>query len=180
MHRPRKSSSSKERGIFMRPFLACALVIALCNVIYGQNSRAGATSKRPNVIVVMSDDQGYGDLSCTGNPVIKTPNMDKLAGEGVRFTNFHVDSYCTPTRSALMTGRYAHRVGGWGTTSGRNMLRDGELTMADVFRHNGYRTGLFGKWHLGSAYPYRPIDRGFDEWLGHGNGGTGCATDAWG
>ena len=135
---------------------------------------------KPNVIIVLTDDQGYGDLSLTGNPILKTPNMDRLAREGVQFTNFHVDSYCTPTRSALMTGRYSHRVGGWGTINGRNMLRDEEVTMADVFRHNGYRTGHFGKWHLGTNYPYRPIDRGFDEWLGHGDGGTGCTTDYWG
>ena len=141
---------------------------------------ADSTPAKPNVIVVLTDDQGYGDLSCTGNPVLKTPNIDRLAGEGVKFTNFHVDSYCSPTRSALMTGRYSHRVGGWGTINGRNMLRDGEVTMADIFRHNGYRTGHFGKWHLGSNFPYRPIDRGFDEWLGHGDGGTGCTTDFWG
>lgn len=144
---------------------------------------AAATGKpacKPNVIIVLTDDQGYGDLSVTGNPILRTPNMDRLAREGVQFTNFHVDSYCTPTRSALMTGRYCHRVGGWGTINGRNMLRDGEVTMADVFRHNGYRTGHFGKWHLGTNYPYRPIDRGFDEWLGHGDGGTGCTTDFWG
>lgn len=137
-------------------------------------------ASKPNVIVVITDDQGYGDLSVTGNPILKTPNMDRLAREGVQFTNFHVDSYCTPTRAALMTGRYSHRVGGWGTINGRNMLHDDEVTMADVFRHNGYRTGLFGKWHLGTNYPYRPIDRGFDEWLGHGDGGTGCTTDYWG
>ena len=134
----------------------------------------------PNVIVLLTDDQGYGDIARHGNPIIQTPHLDRLHDESVRFSNFHVDSYCTPTRAALMTGRYAHRVGGWGTISGRNMLRDGEVTMADVFRHNGYRTGLFGKWHLGTNYPYRPIDRGFDEWLGHGDGGTGCTTDYWG
>jgi len=138
-----------------------------------------ADGSKPNVIIVLTDDQGYGDLSLTGNPILKTPNMDRLAREGVQFTNFHVDSYCTPTRSALMTGRYSHRVGGWGTINGRNMLRDDEVTMADVFRHNGYRTGHFGKWHLGTNYPYRPVDRGFDEWLGHGDGGTGCTTDYW-
>ncbi len=136
--------------------------------------------KAPNVIIVLTDDQGYGDLSLTGNPILKTPNMDRLAREGVQFTNFHVDSYCTPTRSALMTGRYSHRVGGWGTINGRNMLRDDEVTMADVFHNSGYKTGIFGKWHLGTSYPYRPIDRGFDEWLGHGDGGTGCTTDYWG
>lgn len=144
------------------------------------HSDANTTGSKPNVIVVLTDDQGYGDLSLTGNPILKTPNMDLLAREGVQFANFHVDSYCTPTRSALMTGRYSHRVGGWGTVNGRNMLRDDEVTMADVFRHNGYRTGHFGKWHLGTNYPYRPIDRGFEEWLGHGDGGTGCTTDYWG
>ncbi len=138
-----------------------------------------AEDARPNVIVLLTDDQGYGDLSCHGNPVVETPHLDRLHDESVRFANFHVDSYCTPTRAALMTGRYAHRVGGWGTVCGRNMLRDDEVTMADVFRHNSYRTGHFGKWHLGTNYPYRPIDRGFDEWLGHGDGGTGCATDYW-
>jgi arylsulfatase A-like enzyme len=121
---------------------------------------------RPNVIVLLTDDQGYGDLARHGNPAIQTPHLDRLHDESVRFSNFHVDSYCTPTRSALLTGR--------------NMLRDDEVTMADVFRHNGYRTGLFGKWHLGTCYPYRPIDRGFDAWLGQGDGGTGCTTDFWG
>jgi len=141
---------------------------------------APAATARPNVIVLLTDDQGYGDLACHGNPVVRTPNLDLLHDESVRFANFHVDSYCSPTRAALMTGRYAHRVGGWGTVCGRNMLRDGEVTMAEVFRHNGYRTGHFGKWHLGTCAPYRPIDRGFDEWLGHGDGGTGCTTDFWG
>ena len=139
-----------------------------------------ATEGKPNVILIMTDDQGYGDMACHGNPDVKTPEMDRLEKESVSFSNFHVDSYCTPTRSALMTGRYSHRVGGWGTVAGRNMLRDTEVTMAEVFRHNDYHTGLFGKWHLGTNYPYRPIDRGFEEWLGKGDGGTGCATDYWG
>ncbi len=164
----------------MRPCIR-SLAAMLAVLAAGTAVQAADTSaSRPNVVIVLTDDQGYGDLSLTGNGVLKTPNMDRLAREGVQFTNFHVDSYCTPTRSALMTGRYCHRVGGWGTINGRNMLRDGELTMAEVFRHNGYRTGHFGKWHLGTNYPYRPIDRGFDQWLGHGDGGTGCATDYWG
>jgi len=136
-----------------------------------------AAGEKPTVILIMTDDQGYGDLACHGNPDIKTPELDRLAKESVSFSDFHVDSYCTPTRSALMTGRYSHRVGGWGTVAGRNMLRDTEVTMADVFRHNHYRTGIFGKWHLGTNYPYRPIDRGFEEWLGKGNVfGCGMAT----
>ncbi|MHB8897391.1 MAG: arylsulfatase [Thermoguttaceae bacterium] len=164
----------------MRIGLIFLTVSLLPRMILLQATDEIETQGRPNVLVVVSDDQGFGDLGCHGNPILKTPHMDRLYDESVRLDNFHVDSYCTPTRSALMTGRYAHRVGGWGTVCGRNMLRDGEVTMADVFRHNGYRTGLFGKWHLGTNYPYRPMDRGFDEWLGHGDGGTGCTTDHWG
>ncbi len=162
-----------KRGVWLT---LCALLLFPQAALHADADPA----RKPNVIVVLTDDQGYGDLSCTGNPVLQTPNMDRLAREGARFSNFHVDSYCSPTRSALMTGRYSHRVGVWGTVCGRNMLRDDEVTMADVFRQNGYRTGHFGKWHLGTSYPYRPTDRGFDEWLGHGDGGTGCTTDYWG
>jgi len=164
----------------MRITLSLLAVLVLAPLGLLQAGESPKPPSRPNVIVLLTDDQGYGDLGCHGNPIIRTPHMDRLGRESVRFSNFHVDSYCTPTRAALMTGRYAHRVGGWGTVCGRNMLRDGEVTMADVFRHNGYRTGHFGKWHLGTNYPYRPIDRGFDQWLGHGDGGTGCTTDYWG
>jgi arylsulfatase A-like enzyme len=127
---------------------------------------------------VITDDQGYGDLSYYGNPLVETPNMDLIAEQSVRFSDFHVDPTCAPTRAALMTGKYAHRVGVWHTISGGNHLRATELTMADVFKQAGYNTALFGKWHLGSNYPYRPMDRGFDEWLGQGDGGTGT-TDDW-
>ncbi len=135
---------------------------------------------KPNVIVVLADDQGYGDMSCNGNTILQTPNMDRLAREGVNFTDFHMNSYCNPTRASLMTGRYAHRVGGWMTVNGRNMPRLEEVTMAEVFRHNGYHTGHFGKWQLGANYPYRAVDRGFDEDLCYGDGGNACANDYWG
>ena len=178
---PRKIKLTRERKINMRfaQNMKNAILFAM-TIMMNLLPPVRAASERPNVVIILADDQGYGDLSLTGNPVLKTPNMDKLAREGVQLRNFHTDSYCTPTRSALMTGRYAHRVGGWGTVNGRNMLRDDEVTMADVFHHNGYVTGQFGKWHLGTSYPYRPIDRGFDEWLGKGDGGVGCATDYWG
>ena len=135
-------------------------------------------SDPPNVVVIVTDDQGYGDLSCHGSPVLKTPVIDDLYSHSVRFTDFHVDPTCAPTRAALMTGKYSHRAGVWHTVCGGNHLRASETTMADIFKANGYRTGAFGKWHLGSNYPYRPMDRGFDEWLGHGDGGTGT-TDDW-
>jgi len=134
-------------------------------------------AQKPNVIIIMTDDQGYGDLSCHGNPAIRTPNLDKLYEQSVRFTNFHVDPTCAPTRGALMTGKYSHRVRVWHTIQGGNQMRASEQTMAEVFKANGYETAIFGKWHLGSNYPYRPMDRGFDEWLGSGDGGPGTTYD---
>jgi arylsulfatase A-like enzyme len=138
------------------------------------------TLKRPNVVLLLTDDQGYGDLGCHGNPVIKTPQLDKLFAQSVRLTNFHVDPTCSPTRSALMTGRYSSRTGVWHTVMGRSLLRKDEVTMADMFAANGYRTGIFGKWHLGDNYPFRPQERGFHEVLTHGGGGIGNTPDFWG
>ena len=128
---------------------------------------------RPNVILVMTDDQGYGDLGCHGNEVIVTPNLDMLHAHSVRLTDFHVDPTCSPTRSALMTGHYSSRTGVWHTIMGRSLLRRDEVTIADVFSASEYRTAIFGKWHLGDNYPYRPQDRGFQEVLIHGGGGVG-------
>jgi len=135
---------------------------------------------RPNVILVMTDDQGYGDLGCLGNPVIQTPNLDKLYTQSVRLTDFHVGPTCSPTRAALMTGHYCNRTGVWHTIMGRSLLRKDEVTMGDVFSAAGYRTGIFGKWHLGDNYPFRPQDRGFGEVLIHGGGGVGQGPDYWG
>lgn len=135
--------------------------------------------KKPNVILIMTDDQGYGDLACHGNPIIKTPNLDNFHSESIRFTNFHVNAFCAPTRAALMTGRMPDRTHVRSTVYSRNHLNKEETTMAEFFKASGYHTGLFGKWHLGRNYPYRPIDRGFDQWVGHGDGGTGTASDYW-
>ncbi|MBM3216070.1 arylsulfatase [Candidatus Poribacteria bacterium] len=135
---------------------------------------------RPNVVFVITDDQGYGDLSCHGNPVLRTPNLDRLHDESIRLTNFHVGPTCAPTRAGLMTGRYCNCTGVWHTIAGRSLLRQGEVTMADVFRASGYRTGMFGKWHLGDNYPFRPHDRGFDVALYHGGGGVSQTPDYWG
>jgi arylsulfatase A-like enzyme len=117
------------------------------------------------------------DIAAHGNPILKTPHLDRLHAESARLTDFHVDPSCAPTRAALLTGKYPHRVRVWHTIAGGNHLREGEMTMADAFRANGYRTAMFGKWHLGSNFPFRPMDRGFDEWLGHGDGGTGTTDD---
>lgn len=135
---------------------------------------------KPNVILIVTDDQGYGDIAAHGHPHLKTPHMDRLWRESVRLENFHVDPTCAPTRAALMTGRYSGRVGVWHTTSGRNLLRKTETTMAEVFRAAGYRTGVFGKWHLGDTFPYAPRHRGFDDSVVHGGGGVGQTPDYWG
>ena len=135
---------------------------------------------KPNVVFVITDDQGYGDLGCHGNPIIQTPNLDTLHAESVRLTNFHVGPTCAPTRAGLMTGRYCNCTGVWHTIMGRSLLRRDEVTMADVFRAGGYRTGMFGKWHLGDNHPFGPHERGFDEALFHGGGGVSQTPDFWG
>ena len=150
-------------------------ILAACLFVCAQTLVAAAG--KPNVIVIIVDDMGYGDIAAHGNPVLQTPQLDRLHAESVRLTDFHVDPTCSPTRAALMTGKYSHRVKVWHTIAGGNHLRASELTMADAFHANGYRTGMFGKWHLGSNLPYRPMDRGFDEWLGQGDGGTGTTDD---
>ena len=122
-------------------------------------------ARRPNVILVMTDDQGYGDVGAHGNSMINTPNLDRLHGQSVRLTDYHVDPTCSPTRSALLTGRYSSRTGVWHTIMGRSLLRADEVTLGDVFGQNGYATAMFGKWHLGDNYPLRPEYRGFQEVL---------------
>jgi arylsulfatase len=126
-----------------------------------------ADRAKPNVIIVMTDDQGLGDFSFTGNPVLKTPNFDEFAAGAVRFTDFHVCPMCSPTRGQLLTGLTALRNGATSVTAGRTFLRPGIPTLADVFGKAGYTTGLFGKWHLGDSYPHRPIDKGFQENVYH-------------
>lgn len=134
----------------------------------------------PNVIIVMTDDQGYGDLSCHGNPVLKTPHLDRLHAESVRFTDFHVSPFCTPTRAALMTGNHAGYTGAFRTSSGRSMMHRDQKTVADLFASAGYATGMVGKWHLGDNAPHRPQDRGFQDVVWHRCGGIGQASDYWG
>ena len=133
----------------------------------------------PNIVFVITDDQGYGDLGCTGNPRIKTPHTDKLANESIWLTDYHVAPTCSPTRAALMSGHWTNRTGVWHTIMGRSMLRANEGTLGQFFKENGYETGMFGKWHLGDNYPYRPEDRGFTEVYRHGGGGVGQTPDVW-
>lgn len=184
---PKKSTDLPENTppnvhftLSRRAFLGTAGVglgtLAWPNNAPGQNT----TRHAPNIILIMTDDQGYGDLSCLGSPHIETPHLDALHAASTRLTNFHVSPTCAPTRAALLTGRYNNRVGVWHTIMGRSLLRRGESTLADYLGNAGYKTGIFGKWHLGDHYPYRPQDRGFQECLVHGGGGVGQTPDYWG
>ncbi|MDA7916418.1 arylsulfatase [Verrucomicrobia bacterium] len=137
------------------------------------------TAKQPNVIILMTDDQGYGELSVHGNPVLKTPNLDRLHSESVRFEDFHVAPMCTPTRGQLLTGLDSARNGAINVSSGRTLLRSNLPTMASLLKKGGYLTGLFGKWHLGDTYPYRPDDRGFDETLWFPSSHINSTPDVW-
>ena len=126
--------------------------IAVTGVFAVEPLRQAQDQGRSNVIIVMTDDQGYSDMSCHGHPILETPNLDRLSQQSVRFADFHVDPYCTPTRAALLTGRISHRTGATATYGTRNFLRRTETTMAEHFKASGYRTGIFGKWHLGGNY----------------------------
>jgi arylsulfatase A-like enzyme len=138
---------------------------------------AQAPANPPNVIVVLTDDQGYGDLGIHGNQHIRTPNIDRFAREGARFERFYVSPVCAPTRASLMTGRYYYRSGVIHTSRGAARMHGDETTLAEMLKKRGYRTGIFGKWHLGDNYPMRPIDQGFEEALVHKSGGITQSPD---
>ena len=155
-----------------------------CRGTLGQTARLGEGRERaadkPNVILLLTDDQGYGDLSCHGNGVLRTPNLDKLHRQSIRFTDFHVAPMCTPTRGQLMSGLDALRNRARHVCGGLTMLRPDVPTMGDIFNAGGYRTGIFGKWHLGDSYPYLPQYRGFQEAVHHKSWGITSAADYWG
>ena len=145
----------------------------------GGGLRSLLAQQRPNVVIVMADDQGYGDISAHGHPEIRTPNLDRLHSESARLTDFHSSPMCTPTRAQLLTGRNALTARAMNVSSGRTLLRTDLPTLPEIFRASGYRTGIFGKWHLGDTYPYRPEDRGFDETLWYPSSHIGSVPDAW-
>jgi len=123
-------------------------------------SKAQEEVEQPNVIIIVTDDQGYGDIGVHGNSIIQTPNLDTFAKESLELTNFHVGTTCTPTRAGIMTGRNANRNNAWHTIAGCSILLEDEETIAQVFERAGYHTGMIGKWHLGDNKPFRPQDRG--------------------
>jgi arylsulfatase len=151
------------------------LILLLLGVFWSSSWPASAAlaGKRPNIIFILTDDQGYGDLSAHGNPILQTPHLDRLHHESVRFTDFHVSPTCSPTRSALLTGRHEFKNGVTHTILERERLTLRATTLAEVLQEAGYKTGIFGKWHLGDEPKYRPNRRGFDEMFIHGGGGIG-------
>ena len=138
---------------------------------------ASAAGPKPNVIIILTDDQGCAELGATGNPVVHTPHMDRLAGQGVALVNFNVMPVCSPTRACLMTGRYYYRTGVTDTWLGRSLMHPDETTLAQMLASGGYHTGIFGKWHLGDNYPRRAMDKGFQESLVLNGGGLAQPGD---
>ncbi|MEM1443351.1 MAG: arylsulfatase [Verrucomicrobiota bacterium] len=157
------------RGYLRVAFLFFALFLPLI----------GSAQEKPNVIVVITDDQGYPDLSAHGNPVLQTPHLDAVHAQSARLTDFHVAPMCTPTRGQLLTGLDAARNGAINVSSGRTLLRPELTTMADLLAADGYATGIFGKWHLGDNYPFRPEDRGFEETLWFPSSHINSVPDVW-
>lgn len=139
-----------------------------------------AQTDKPNVILLMTDDQGYGDFGFTGNKVIETPALDKMEATGTHLTDFYVSPVCSPTRASVMTGRYNPRTGVVDTWMGRSVMDPNETTFAELLKSNGYTTSMYGKWHLGDSYPSRSMDQGFDENLVHLAGGIGQPSDKFG
>lgn len=167
-----RSAFSEKMIEFARSHVLPAIMIRLFSILFlALSFTASAFAKQPNVVLIMTDDQGYGDLSITGNEIVDTPHMDRLAKEGAWLKKFYVSPVCTPTRAHLMTGRYGFRTRAIDTYLGRATMEPEETTIAEVLGEAGYATGIFGKWHLGDYYPTRAIDQGFQEAVVHQGGG---------
>ncbi|MGB3527841.1 MAG: arylsulfatase [Saprospiraceae bacterium] len=142
----------------MKPFIVLCLLSILLS--------CKKDLSHPNVVFILSDDQGWGDMSSHGNPVLQTPTLDRLATEGFEFNRFFASPLCAPTRASLLTGRYHMRTGVTSVSNGLEIMDEDETTLAEMFKASGYSTGIFGKWHNGAHYPHRPEDQGFDEFIG--------------
>lgn len=157
-----------SRRNFLKTAAGVAVSVPLATCLHAVEKSQGPP---PNILLLITDDHGYGDLGCHGNPYIQTPNLDRLHDESTRLTKFHVSPVCSPTRSSLMTGRYNYRTGVVDTFQGRSMMYPDEVTLAEALSAHGYHTGIFGKWHLGDNYPMRAMDQGFQHSLVHKGGG---------
>jgi arylsulfatase A-like enzyme len=154
---------------------AAGIVVSNCRRFMGDSQNGSNQAYRPNIIVIMADDLGYGDIGCYGSETIKTPNIDALARGGMRFTDYHSNgAVCSPTRAALLTGRYQQRCGIEGVVTAAKHRHTGmalkEVTFAEVLKDHGYVTGLFGKWHVGYSVEFNPVKQGFDEFIGYVSG----------
>ncbi|MEM9656888.1 MAG: sulfatase-like hydrolase/transferase [Planctomycetota bacterium] len=161
----------------MKRFLALCTSLTLAVALNSVHAESSSTPA--GVVLVLIDDIGYGDIDILYPSSLETPNIDALYKQSVRLTDFHVGTTCSPTRASLMTGRSVNAGGVWHTVAGRELLRENEQTMAEVFRANGWKTGVFGKWHLGEGFPFAPRFRGFDVTAIHGGGGVGQGPDYW-
>lgn len=154
--------------------MAKSLLTLLCGVLLAMTAQA---AQKPNIVILLADDQGWGDLSVNGNSNLSTPQIDGLAQSGATFDHFYVCPLCSPTRAEFLTGRYHPRGGVFGVSTGGERLNLDEKTIADTFKAAGYATGAFGKWHNGTQYPYHPNARGFDEFYGFCSGHWGTYFD---
>lgn len=145
----------------------------LCMAITGVALHGQSSSTKPNIVIILTDDQGWGDLSIHGNTNLQTPNIDRLAKGGARFNNFFVSPVCSPTRAEFLTGRYHPRTGVYSTSAGGERMDLDEQTIAQVFKAAGYSTAMYGKWHNGMQYPYHPNARGFEDFYGFCSGHWG-------
>ena len=159
----------------------CSLYLSIALFVFGSSNAQQARSEqtqslartRPNIVLVITDDQGMGDLSCMGNPLLQTPHLDSFYETSTRFTDFHVSPKCAPTRAAILSGRHSFRNGVTYTSQERERMALSTTTFAELLRTAGYSTGIFGKWHLGDQDAYQPYNRGFSEVFIHGAGGVG-------
>jgi len=167
--------STRERLRQLTVFIG--VLVPLAGLAPAGAPASGSVARRPNVLLIITDDQGYGDLGIHGNPTIHTPHLDRLARQSVGFRSFYVSPVCSPTRASLLTGRYNYRTGVVDTYLGRSLMHGDEITLAEMLSGAGYRTGIFGKWHLGDNYPLRAMDQGFHESLTLNGGGIGQPSD---
>ena len=154
---------------------AAGIIISDDRPLMGALGSGAKRADRPNLILIMADDLGYGDIGCYGSEIIQTPNIDALAGGGMRFTDYHSNgAVCSPTRAALLTGRYQQRCGIEGVVTAAKHRHTGmalkEVTFAEVLKKRGYVTGIFGKWHVGYSTEFNPVRQGFDEFIGYVSG----------
>ena len=162
--------SSVSKTLLLQSLCYLFVLLLVCPATSAKDSKT-------NVVLILVDNHGYHHLGCKGNPYLKTPNIDKLARQSVDFCNFHAENFCSPSRAALLTGRQPMRYGVHNTVGGVSLLSPNEITLSERLKKSGYRTGIFGKWHLGMSYPFHPSLRGFDEVFVHGGGGIGQLED---